>query len=131
MFSPLSNLLNIARTVSKIGIASINTGITKEVSVVILKPKSDITAIINPKNVLPESPINILAGGKLLTKNPQVAPSIIKDKIISNPPILFIYNAIIEIVKKYIELIPDASPSSPSIKFIALVIARIKNVDKK
>ena len=131
MFSPLSNLLNIARTVSKIGIASINTGITKDVRVVILNPKSDITAIINPKNVLPESPINILAGGKLLTKNPKVAPSIIKDKIISNPPILFIYNAIIEIVKKYIELIPDASPSSPSIKFIALVIARIKNVDKK
>ena len=70
-----------------------------------------------------------MAGGKLYTKNPKVEPSIIKDKIISKPPILFKIKAIIDIVKKYIALIPLASPSNPSIKLIAFVIPIIKTIE--
>ena len=42
--------------VSIIGIAKINTGITKDVSVTVLNPIKHITAIIAPQNVLPASP---------------------------------------------------------------------------
>ena len=42
-----------------------------------LNPNKVITDIINPKNIDPVSPINILAGLKLCFKNPSVLPSII------------------------------------------------------
>ena len=129
MLSPFNSLLKIASTVSKIGIANIVIGITNDVRVATLKPRRAIIDIINPKKRLPESPINIFAGGKLKTKKPRVLPNMIKDKIISKPPILFKTIAIILIVKKYILLIPPASPSNPSIKLIAFEIATIKNVD--
>ena len=75
-------------------------GIIIDVTVATLYPKSAITAIIKPKNILPVSPINILAGGKLWNKNPNVLPSIIKDKIISRPPNLFNIMPKMAMVKK-------------------------------
>ena len=99
MLSPFNALLIIANNVSKIGIAKIRSGIIIEVIVTFLNPKSAIIAIINPKNIEPLSPINILAGLKLYTRNPKVDPSIINVNTKSSPadpPIV----AIIPIVKK-------------------------------
>ena len=53
---------------------------------------------------------------------------VINDNIISKPPILFNTNAIIPIVKKYIELIPPERPSKPSIKFIQLIHPNMKKI---
>ena len=44
--------------------------------------------------------VQIFAGGKLWNKNPNVAPSIINDNIMSIPPILLVIKAIMAIVKK-------------------------------
>ena len=41
---------------------SIKIGTKNEINAVVLKPKRHIVAIINPWNILPESPENILAG---------------------------------------------------------------------
>ena len=46
---PLSSLLKIAKIVSIIGKNKISSGTIREVTVAALKPKSDITAIMNPK----------------------------------------------------------------------------------
>ena len=121
------NLLRIANDVSNIGIASINRGIIKEVRVTLLKPSKAITAIMKPMNREPESPAKMLAGWKLWTKNPKTEPNIIKVKIKSKPvfPIII---AIIPIVAKYIELIPAANPSKPSIKLIQFKQPKIKNI---
>ena len=115
-------LLIIANSVSVIGNINNIKGITKDVRVIVLNPSNIIILIISPKNVLPVSPMNIFAGGKLYTKNPNVDPNIINDSIISNPPKLFSINAITPIVRKYIEDIPAHNPSSPSIRFIALLL---------
>ncbi|MEI3507902.1 MAG: hypothetical protein V8R01_02015 [Bacilli bacterium] len=62
-YSRLFNfLLKIAKKVSKIGIAKIRRGIINEVNVTFLNPNKEITAIINPINIEPESPANIVAG---------------------------------------------------------------------
>ena len=58
-------MINIANNVSNIGIANINNGIIKDVIVTFLNPNKAITEIINPINIDPESPANILAGLKL------------------------------------------------------------------
>ena len=63
--SPFINLLKIASSVSSIGINNMSIGIRNDVNVAVLNPKSDITATINPKNILPVSPINIVVGLKL------------------------------------------------------------------
>ena len=55
----------IANDVSSIGIANNSAGIINEVRVNVLNPNRAIIDIIYPKNILPESPINILAGLKL------------------------------------------------------------------
>ena len=78
--------------------------------------------------MLPESPINILAGLKLCHKKPKVLPNIINVSNISNPLALLITRAIIPIVKKYIEDSPPASPSNPSIKFIQLITETINKI---
>ena len=86
---PLSSLLKIARIVSIIGKNKISRGTIKDVTVAALNPKRDITAIINPRNVLPVSPIKIDAGLKLYTRKPRVAPNIIKHRVTSKPFSLF------------------------------------------
>ena len=89
-----------------------------DVNVIFLNPSNAITAIMYPRNILPESPINIFAGGKLCTKYPRVLPSIIKVNDTSNPFELLRRSPIIPTVKKYMLDIPDDKPSSPSIRFI-------------
>ena len=86
---PFSSLLKIAKIVSIIGKNKISSGTIREVTVAALKPKSDITAIMIPKNVLPVSPIKMDAGLKLYTRNPKVAHSIIKQNVTSKPFNLF------------------------------------------
>ena len=85
---------------SSIGIANNNNGIINDVSVNVLNPINIIIEIISPINVEPASPIYILAGGKLCTKYPKVAPNIIIEIIISKPPNLFNINPIIAVVRK-------------------------------
>ena len=80
-------------------INKINIGIKNEVSVAVLNPNNAITAIINPKNIDPESPANILAGLKLWTKNPKVEPNITKVNTQSKLSLPWIA-AIIPMVKK-------------------------------
>ena len=62
MLSPFIFLLMIANKVSNIGTIIIHNGIIIDEVMIVLNPKRVITAIINPKNIDPESPINILAG---------------------------------------------------------------------
>ena len=70
--------------------------------------------IINPKNIEPESPINILAGLKLWTKNPKLEPNIIKVSKNAKSS-LHLHAASTPMNKKNIADIPLASPSNPSI----------------
>jgi len=51
-----------AKGAAKIGTTKINKGIIIALIITDLNPKTVITAIINPKNIDPVSPINILAG---------------------------------------------------------------------
>ena len=66
--------ITISDNVSSIGIAKIRSGMIRDVIVTFLNPSKDITEIIYPKNILPESPINIFAGWVLNIKNPIIAP---------------------------------------------------------
>ena len=127
--SPFINLLSIANNVSNIGINNIKIGIRNDVSVAVLNPNNDITATINPKNILPVSPIKMLAGLKLYFKNPRVDPNIMRQSI--NPKLSVLPNnmEIIIIVIKYIELVPAARPSKPSIKLIEFIHATVINND--
>ena len=50
---------------SIIGVAKIARGIKREVKVASLNPYKAVVATISPIKLLPESPIYILAGGKL------------------------------------------------------------------
>ena len=59
------------RTRSNIGIAKIMIGTTKLLNVTFLNPSNEMIAMMNPKNWLPVSPMKILAGGKLKTRNPR------------------------------------------------------------
>ena len=121
-------LLIIANKVSVIGRINSTNGINNEVSVTVLNPNNMITLIIRPKKVLPVSPINIFAGGKLNTKKPKVDPSIINDSIMSKPLNLFRIRAITPIVRKYIEDIHAHKPSSPSIRLTAFIIPTIISI---
>ena len=127
MLSPFSLLLIIAQKVSSIGTTKMQSGIIIEDVSIDLNPSKVITAIINPKNIEPESPINILAGLKLWSKNPKVEPNIINVSTTDNPILPWRY-AIIPIVKKNIALIPPASPSSPSIKFKQFIQPNVNKI---
>ena len=98
MLWPFKILLIIANIVSKIGIAKTSNGINKDVIVTFLNPRRAITAIINPKNMEPESPAKMVAGLKLWTKNPKVEPNITKVKTQSKLSLPWIA-AIIPMVK--------------------------------
>lgn len=126
MLSPFSFLLIIAQSVSNIGITSTHIGIIIEDAKAVLNPKRVMTDMINPKNIEPVSPINILAGWKLWIRKPAVDPNIIK--AIMNARLLIpLKYEIMAIVKKKIEAIPPARPSKPSIKFIQFIQPSIKN----
>ncbi len=84
----------------------------------------DITDRLYPKKLEPVSPIYVFAGLKLNGKNPVNAPA---SAVISNIAIKgesFSEN-IIRSDKQDIKVIPEESPSSPSIRFIAFVIPTI------
>ena len=68
------------------GIAITITGRKREIARLDVRNSTaynDRVANIKPKNMLPASPINILAGKKLNTKNPMQDPVIIKDSCIN------------------------------------------------
>ena len=75
----------------------------------------------NPKKLEPVSPIKVLAGLKLYGRNPTNAPAnaVIKTMDITGAPLR---EKIINKDKHEIRVIPEDSPSNPSIKLIALVI---------
>src|SRR4030042_1886536 len=78
------------------------------------------TASEKPKNMLPLSPINILAGGKLNTRKPRIQPARDKDRISKSGYPAFQKN--IERNPEVINATPPARPSILSSKLIAFVI---------
>lgn len=87
----------------------------------------DTTAIVNHKKFEPVSPIKVLAGLKLNGKNPVIAPAnaVINTMAIIGEPFnaKMIKSEIAEII-----VIPEESPSNPSIRLIALVIPTIHKI---
>lgn len=116
-------LLIETKVVSKIGIIIIRTGI-KNVAKTLLAG-SDVNFRHNndkqvPRKKLPESPMNIFAGGKLNIKKPRHAPiNVIETLIVAKS---FIVNKKREITNKDIIDIPEDKPSRLSIRFTALII---------
>lgn len=85
----------------------------------------DITASEKPKKLEPVSPIKVFAGLKLNGKKPTIEPpNAAINKIAINGD-LFKVKIIIKEIHD-IKLIPEDSPSKPSIKLIALVIPTIQ-----
>ena len=76
----------------------------------------------------PVSPINIFAGLKLKYKKPRQAPAIAA-LIIANPVYPLIWQRVANVAKEMKEQ-PEASPSSPSVKFIALDAPIITKIAK-
>ena len=72
---------------------------------------NNIAAYINPKNVLPTSPIKTLAGLQLKNRKPN------KEKVIGKKASSYL----IDIVNKIIIIQLQTNPSIPSIKFIVLI----------
>lgn len=83
----------------------------------------------NPKKLEPVSPIKVLAGLKLNGKNPTIDPpnAVINRIAISGD--LFNVN-IINNETHEINVIPEDSPSNPSIKLMAFVIPTIHPIVK-
>ena len=82
--------------------------------------------LLHRNNNDPVSPINTFAVFKLNIKNPKHAPTI----ILPNTIISFTSN-IIPITVKHVVIIADTdvlSPSIPSVKFTAFVVASITNI---
>src|SRR5574344_48765 len=90
-----------------------------------ITPVIESVASKNPENNEPESPINILAGLKLKVKNANVEPA----KINAIKALIglggIIATAIIPKVIEFTVITEPASPSTPSIKFTALLIPTI------
>lgn len=91
----------------------------------LLLRKIEIIAKLNPKKLDPTSPIKVLAGLKLKGKNPTMAPP---NAVISKIAINGDWFKVKIINKEIQEIrdIPEDSPSSPSIKLMALVIPIIQ-----
>ena len=87
--------------------------------------KIEVIAKLNPKKLDPTSPIKVLAGLKLKGKNPTMAPP---NAVISKIAINGDWFKVKIINKEIQEMrgIPEDSPSSPSIKLMALVIPIIQ-----
>ena len=81
-------------------------------------------ASINPKKFAPVSPIKVFAGAKLNGKNPNNAPINAVINIIAIKGDAFNAKIINKDIQE-INVIPDDSPSNPSVKFIAFVTATI------
>ena len=92
-------------------------------------PNIEIIEVANPRKLEPVSPIKVFAGEKLKGKNPTNPPAsaVIKTTAISGEP--FNINIINSEIDE-IAVIPDDSPSNPSIKLIALDIAKTKKKDR-
>ncbi len=119
-------LLIIANVVSNIGRPNANTGTANATTATLFTiPETDVTASIYPSNKEPVSPMKIFAGLKLKGKNPSEAPAIIAHCItMKSCPNLAAVNK--RVVAAMLAT-PEASPSSPSIKFIVFVIPTNQN----
>ena len=96
----------------------------------LLLRKIEIIAKENPKKLEPTSPIKVLAGLKLKGKNPTIAPaSAVINKIAIRGDSFNVKIIISEIQE--IKVIPEDSPSNPSIKLIALVIPTIQPIVRR
>ena len=122
---PFIILLIIAKIVSNIGSPNTIIGaISTNAVYVLATPSIDITASENPKKFEPTSPINVLAGLKLNGKNPTIEPA---NAVINSIDINGddgVSKKIISNETHEISVIPDDSPSSPSIKLTELTTAK-------
>mgnify|MGYP000171840441 CR=1 FL=1 len=110
----------ITESVSNTGIIAITNNI---IGIFKYNANPDITP---PSNNEPVSPINTLAGCKLNTKNPKVAPITALPNIDTSGTL-----NVIPIITKHViisELTLDDKPSIPSVKFIAFVVASITTI---
>ncbi|MNN35432.1 hypothetical protein D3C81_1492820 [compost metagenome] len=99
------------------------SGVRNDTIAICLKPSSDNSAKLKPRNRAPESPMKILAGWKLKYKNPIMLPR--SNKHSSATITLPIRNDITAIVPIAIAETPAASPSKPSIRLMAFVTPTI------
>lgn len=124
---PFKKRLIIANSVSNIGTPNAKIGAIIASNVYpFANPNIDTTDNVKPKKFDPTSPIKVFAGLKLYGKNPSVEPT--------STAVITIASKLAEVVIKIISSavaeiadIPAASPSNPSIKFIALVIPIIQS----
>src|SRR3990170_2460204 len=116
MGSALDHLLTIARAISMNGNPSAATGERIATTVLLFSvPLTLIAAIRKPRKRLPESPRKMLAGGKLKKRNPRTAPASAEVNIVDEdcPKKMLIAKSVTAAKR----ITPDASPSSPSIRF--------------
>ena len=78
-------------------------------------------ASINPRNMLPQSPMKTLAGGKLYSRNPEQAPT--KEIVIMTANTCPLIMARQHRITEAINVIPPARPSIPSTRLSAFVTA--------
>ncbi len=79
-----------------------------------------------PKNNEPVSPIITFAGFKLNIKNPKILPTAILPRIATSPTPLNIAITVKQVI--IIAHTLDDKPSTPSVKFIAFVVASITKI---
>ena len=91
-------------------------------------PITATVARVNHRNILPESPINILAGLKLYLRKPKLAPAKITANI-ATVSILF-KREWINRIDAEIKATPQAKPSILSKRLKALVIATTQKIVK-
>ena len=125
---PFKILLIEENVISIIGTASTTKGKIIAKAAAFITPVIERVASKNPENNAPESPIKIFAGLKLYVKNASIDPA----RINAINALIGLGGTIATAIKpKVIELTvttDPARPSTPSIKFTALLIPTIHNI---
>lgn len=114
--------LSTTKVVSRKGTASRMSGSTNDTTASVFTAASTaITPISSPSRFAPQSPMKLLAGGKLNTRKPRAAPAV---SAASTPGGWRSRSkAITAMVAAMIAHTPAARPSTPSEKFTTFIIA--------
>ena len=116
----------MAKAVSIIGTPSARIGTIKAiVAAHFTAPITEIPAKMKPRNMLPVSPMKILAGLKLYRKNPRAEPA--RAAVNRATTMTSCCSATRKIVMEAITATPAARPSRPSMRLTVLVSPTIQN----
>ena len=125
---PFKILLIVEKVTSIIGTAKTTNGKIIASAAAFITPVIESVASKNPENNAPESPIKIFAGLKLYVKNANIEPA----RINAISALIALGGVIATAIKpNVIELTvttEPASPSTPSMKFTALLIPTIHKI---